>query len=256
MIKDAQCLRTSLCLQAHIQPSSTPCKTPVTDEVATSRSHSRNPTRQTPFVDMRTQALPTAIHHGTHVFLQVTPYNLSRAGVPSYNGLSHDTNSKDNAPGKQRRPRRRRAFSELKRDISCPYDKCDRVYASKHALNLHVRIKHNCDNSDTISLDSSDSRDSGLYSPRSSLDVTPASTPQYISDPDTPSLALSDDDIANVHGFEDLLAAGMPLYDAFAGEQWNDALSCSAPMADGSLDSLQWHDVPIFSSAFLHRSAY
>eukprot|EP00123_Amoebidium_parasiticum_P016647 comp23531_c1_seq1/m.39599 comp23531_c1_seq1/g.39599 ORF comp23531_c1_seq1/g.39599 comp23531_c1_seq1/m.39599 type:complete len:413 (-) comp23531_c1_seq1:501-1739(-) len=43
---------------------------------------------------------------------------------------------------KVRRPRRRRAFSELSRDIVCPHPDCGRCYASKHALNLHLRIKH------------------------------------------------------------------------------------------------------------------
>eukprot|EP01134_Creolimax_fragrantissima_P007926 CFRG7926T1 len=43
---------------------------------------------------------------------------------------------------KKGRPRRRRAFSELERNIFCPVEECQRKYASKHALNLHVRIKH------------------------------------------------------------------------------------------------------------------
>lgn len=43
---------------------------------------------------------------------------------------------------KPKKPRRRRTFSELSRDIVCPHADCGRVYASKHALNLHLRLKH------------------------------------------------------------------------------------------------------------------
>jgi hypothetical protein len=177
----------------------------------------------------------------------VSPYNASHAGK-SY---IHESRTKDDAPGKQRRPRRRRAFSELKRDINCPYHKCDRVYASKHALNLHIRIKHNGDNSDTVSIASSDSRESDLYSPRSTADMTPASTPQYISDPGTPPLSFSDDELANVRGFEDLLAVA-DLYGAFGGDHWDASFSYDAPAFDGSLDSLdslEWHNVPVLPSA-------
>ena len=32
---------------------------------------------------------------------------------------------------------------ELARDFTCPYDGCDKNYASEGSLNLHIKIKHN-----------------------------------------------------------------------------------------------------------------
>jgi hypothetical protein len=34
-------------------------------------------------------------------------------------------------------------MSQLAREFICPYDNCDKVYASEGAVNLHIKNKHN-----------------------------------------------------------------------------------------------------------------
>ena len=34
-------------------------------------------------------------------------------------------------------------MSQLEREFACPYESCDKLYASEGSLNLHIKIKHN-----------------------------------------------------------------------------------------------------------------
>lgn len=42
-----------------------------------------------------------------------------------------------------RKIHKRKTMAELERDIACPYDGCNKVYASEGSLNLHIKRKHN-----------------------------------------------------------------------------------------------------------------
>jgi hypothetical protein len=42
-----------------------------------------------------------------------------------------------------RRIHERRTMAELERDWKCPYEGCDKLYASEGSLNLHIKKKHN-----------------------------------------------------------------------------------------------------------------
>jgi len=37
----------------------------------------------------------------------------------------------------------RKKMTELEREFICPYDNCEKNYASEGSLNLHIKIKHN-----------------------------------------------------------------------------------------------------------------
>lgn len=42
-----------------------------------------------------------------------------------------------------KKPRRRRSFKELVRNIECKHEGCGRVYATESSLQTHIRLKHN-----------------------------------------------------------------------------------------------------------------
>ena len=42
-----------------------------------------------------------------------------------------------------RKKHNRRTAAEIERELSCPYAKCSKSYASEGSLNLHIKIKHN-----------------------------------------------------------------------------------------------------------------
>lgn len=66
-------------------------------------------------------------------------FNLvSRVFISAWYG--QDSNQSQESIDKKKR--HRRTHSELTRDVVCPYSDCNRCYASKHALQLHMKNKH------------------------------------------------------------------------------------------------------------------
>eukprot|EP01134_Creolimax_fragrantissima_P003036 CFRG3036T1 len=92
--------------------------------------------------------------------------------------------------------RRRRSNAQLLRDVLCPFNRCEKCYASKHALQLHIRNKHlnvssakmggRTDDIDNLSLNQSSNmaRERPMFS--SSMDFEPnlvKSRTKYASQP-------------------------------------------------------------------------
>eukprot|EP00124_Ichthyophonus_hoferi_P001988 Ihof_evm10s121 gene=Ihof_evmTU10s121 len=64
------------------------------------------------------------------------------AGVPEKDDLEdEDEEGEEGGDSKERnkKKRKRRPYSELNRNIVCPLLECQRCYASKHALQLHMK---------------------------------------------------------------------------------------------------------------------
>lgn len=47
------------------------------------------------------------------------------------------------SPETSKKPRKRRCFKDLQRDVKCLHEGCGRVYATESSLQTHIRLKHN-----------------------------------------------------------------------------------------------------------------
>lgn len=161
--------------------------------------------------------------------------------------LAHEKTS-----SKARRPRRRRTFSELQRDIQCPHAECGRVYASKHALNLHLRLKHSANNdTDSVKSEPGTARSTPVDGSRAQIPLAIApsfsvNSPPPPQSPATPGSvttmsSTSAESLRDLSEMEELFAIPGTFCDEFEFEDfWQTSHTAAPPL----VDTLHWHSLP------------